>query len=1128
MAVVEARVSLWEALAGRAPGRPTGPSDRGLWTAVVERLNPARARPRLRPGIEEASLVSARGGAYVMLRSPDAAASYLRLSPEELALARLMDGERTLARLVAEFARISGRLAPDQVRRVVADLAGNRMLAELPVDAFRPLASVRRPPWPVRLGRALLAAARGRRMLVVDVDRLVGLLYRAGGRFLFNPVAVVLLALVTLAGLGAFGWTWWQGADSLFLSGGSYPAGAAVLLGLNVVALACHELGHGLAAKHAGRRVPAAGVLVYFGIPSVFVDTTDVWMAGRRARLRTTAAGPAAGLALAGVAGLVGLAVPELSPWTFKLAFLWYLNALFNLNPFLALDGYYLLMDWLEVPNLRARGLAWIRARLRPRWRELDGEGRLIALYGVVAVLWLAIAANLAYRVYADRVSGLVTGVWRAGWPGRLLLAVVVAGLAAPLVYAAAGWAGGRWRALARWWAGRRLAVDLPRRREVLRSSPLAALPAGQLDQLAGQARWLHPGSGTALVRAGAAQREVLVVAEGAVEGRRPGDPGGTVRQRVGPGGVVGLAAALAGAPASLSWHTAGTTLLALPAPVVAATVGGSAGVMADRAEAESVFAECPGLAGLDEEERAALATRAYPVSVPPGSPVPAPAPHEAMVVASGVVVQSDGTELRRGSVLLPPASHRPPAATARAWVRLWLVPVVAAAAVSGAAAGRAPRYGVHPPAAYPPLAVPPGPPPAGLDGTRDRWFERRLRWLVLLLLLLALLLSGSHLLAGPAWSEMPEDRVLLTVTRGLVETTVDGEPERLRPGGRIYLAAGDRVAVGAGSLGRLTLHGGSVVLLCAGSDLTVGPVGSDGVRPIAPAGELHLSAGTVLLDTASPSTVFVPAVLAVHTGGRTVVNRGEAWYAVDRAGARVAVGEVAVDGVPVRPTSAALTCGDGVPVGRPVGSPEGLAAGVPGPSTGPSTSGSVPPTAGPGSPSPGTGSPSPAPSGAGSPPASGGPASPEPTGPGPVPTSGGPPPSPGPTTTATTSPPPPPNRPPTIQWVEASGTELTLTIRGAPCTPNAPAILTYFAGVVDEDPASLTVTLSFSGVMVGSEAMVLRDGQFVGTIGPIPWEEHGDLRGGVKVAVRAEDAHGLAAQLDGPPFTLIGCPLVG
>ena len=63
-----------------------------------------------RAGVEEANLVSVRGVAYTMLRSPDPRnACYLRLAPEEVELAHLMDGTRTLARLVAEFARLTGR-----------------------------------------------------------------------------------------------------------------------------------------------------------------------------------------------------------------------------------------------------------------------------------------------------------------------------------------------------------------------------------------------------------------------------------------------------------------------------------------------------------------------------------------------------------------------------------------------------------------------------------------------------------------------------------------------------------------------------------------------------------------------------------------------------------------------------------------------------------------------------------------------------------------------------------------------------------------------------------------------------------------------------------------------------------
>ena len=79
--------------------------------------------------------------------------------------------------------------------------------------------------------------------------------------------------------------------------------------------------------------------------------------------------------------------------------------------------------------------MRWIGARLRrrpPGFGALDTEGRLVALYGILAVLWVAIAANVAYRVWSDRVAGLVTGLWHGGWGARLLLVAVVAGLGVP------------------------------------------------------------------------------------------------------------------------------------------------------------------------------------------------------------------------------------------------------------------------------------------------------------------------------------------------------------------------------------------------------------------------------------------------------------------------------------------------------------------------------------------------------------------------------------------------------------------------------------------------------------------------------------------------------------------------
>ena len=190
------------------------------------------------------------------------------------------------------------------------------MLDELPVDAYhrsrRCGTSVAGPV------RAALLAAQGRRMVVADVDGLVGALYRAGGRWLFTRPAVVLLCW--------WPWparrlplTWWAGAARCSSPAVLSRCGGPVR----------STWSPSPATRPATRSPPntpdagAAGFLVYF-IPSVFVDTTDVWMAGT-ARLLTTAAGPATGLVLAGAASLAGLVFPAAAPWTFKLA-VWYLT----------------------------------------------------------------------------------------------------------------------------------------------------------------------------------------------------------------------------------------------------------------------------------------------------------------------------------------------------------------------------------------------------------------------------------------------------------------------------------------------------------------------------------------------------------------------------------------------------------------------------------------------------------------------------------------------------------------------------------------------------------------------------------------------------------------------------------
>lgn len=962
--------SIWEAVAGRAPGRPVGPADRDLYEAVVERLNPAKARPLFRDGVEEAHLTSLRGQPYVMLRSPGPKAAYVRLHPEEVALAHLMDGRHSVAALVSEFAKITGRLAPGQVLRVVADLAGNRMLGELPVDAFRSVEALRRRPLPLRFGRWLLAVAKGQRFELLDVDRLAAALYRLGGRLFFTRPAGVLLVVAALAGGGVFLAEWARGAKQVFLVNGSYAAGGLALLGLNAVCLMAHELGHALAAKHAGRRVPAAGILMYFGIPSVFVDTTDVWMAGRRARLLTSAAGPGASLAMAGAMNLVGLAFPGFAPLAFKLSFLWYLNALFNLNPLLSLDGYYLLMDWLEIPNLRARGLATFVGNLRRRrlgWQGLAGEDRLVTMYGTAAGLWILISIFLGIRIWKDRVSGLVAGLWYGGWPSRIGLVMFVAVLVHPLVYL-----GGRRVARAVGRARRRLAerrrqADEPRRLEALAASALRGLSVQSLQAMVRDAKWWRPRTATAVIRQGAPPPGVLVVVHGFLEARRDADPSGSVRGRATAGELAGAAATLRGVESPLTWTAVDAVLLVIPAAAFLAAVGDVAGRVGPEAAEAHGLLELPVFASLTEADRSAMLADMRAVDLEPEQAVQLEGPGRAIVVAAGIVRLADGHERLVGGLVGPPSEGATIVATARTRARVWSVPAAAGLAVGLAGGGglRPPlggKAGVHAGGDLP-ITAPWGPPPAAGDGGRaDRRLARSFRRLLVLLLLLALLSLLVAVEPGAAWSEVPGQRLVVSAARGRVDVLVGDRASTLRPGARAAVGQGASIKVRNGSVARLTFRGGGQAVLCPGSKVVVDLIRTPGPEPREPVGALSLRSGKIVVDTRSRSTAFEPVALRVDAAGRRVASTGVARFAATTRTVQVAGGAVTVDGTTVPPSKGGPSCG--VPqraaaAGAPL---DGITAAPPGPS--PSLPSSPSPSAGPSSslvPSPSQGGPAPA-----------------------------------------------------------------------------------------------------------------------------------------------------------------------
>lgn len=193
-----------------------------------------------------------------------------------------------------------------------------------------------------------------------------------------------------------------------------------------------HELGHAFTAKRFGCRVPAMGIAFLVLFPMAYTDVNDVWKVRSRAeRLRVGFAGIRVELTIAVWATLLWLLLPDgfLRNATFVLATTtWISTLILNASPFLRFDGYFLLMDWLGMPNLHQRAFAIGKWRLRRALFGLADEPpevlpkrwlRGLALFAYATWLYrLVIFIGIAILVYmmVPKPLGPILAAIELGW----------------------------------------------------------------------------------------------------------------------------------------------------------------------------------------------------------------------------------------------------------------------------------------------------------------------------------------------------------------------------------------------------------------------------------------------------------------------------------------------------------------------------------------------------------------------------------------------------------------------------------------------------------------------------------------------------------------------------------------
>jgi CRP-like cAMP-binding protein/Zn-dependent protease len=422
--------------AGAAAGatRDEGPEPEGIWALVEDAVDPESFRPRLLDGTEMQDFPIRWGDDHVMIARADGAVLF-ELEPWEAALARKMDGTRTVGEIVVEQLRGSGDFDIEGVAGLVESLRRGGFFGPEPIDLDALLPDRIDPSTNAR--KRLRAFVRDLRISWSGPDRVVRWAYEHGFRLLYTRAALAVMVVISVLGLAAFVYEFESGRHQLTVGPASVQT--LILIGLGFLSTSLHEIAHAATLVHYGRKVRSAGFLLYYGTPAFFIDTSEGLMLPRGARMMQAFAGPFAELTVAGVTSILLFAFPEsaAAPLLYKFSFINFYVVVLNLIPLLELDGYWILADGLEIPDLRPRSMAFIR---REMWQKFARRERFtpqevgLGLYGVVGTVFTIFTSVVGILIWKEVFGGIVVDLWESSLGTRILMVFLVLFFAGPAI----------------------------------------------------------------------------------------------------------------------------------------------------------------------------------------------------------------------------------------------------------------------------------------------------------------------------------------------------------------------------------------------------------------------------------------------------------------------------------------------------------------------------------------------------------------------------------------------------------------------------------------------------------------------------------------------------------------------
>ena len=383
--------------------------------------------PRLRDDLIISRQESSQGVAFI-LKDP-LVGRFLRFREPEYFIAQQLDGATPLAEI--------RRRGEQHFGQALAESAIEAFTAKLQTLGLLDSAAHSAGGLPTRKAARVRGNLFYLRLKVLDPDALLGLLVPKL-RWLFTPAFACLTLGVILLAAAVMMSNWTEIHRRLpgLLRVETIPL---AWMSLWCIVLG-HEFAHGLTCKHFGGGVHEIGLLLIYLQPAMYCNVSEAWMFPEKSkRLLVTLAGAWFEVFAWALATLFWrLTEPGTPPNYLALVVATTLGirTLFNLNPLIKLDGYYLLSDLVEIPNLRKNAFHHIGDCIRTLWRPAQAsvtqatarQRRIFWLYGVLAA---AYSVGLIGFLLIGLGSFLVTRY--KSWGLALFLATVAILFRSPL-----------------------------------------------------------------------------------------------------------------------------------------------------------------------------------------------------------------------------------------------------------------------------------------------------------------------------------------------------------------------------------------------------------------------------------------------------------------------------------------------------------------------------------------------------------------------------------------------------------------------------------------------------------------------------------------------------------------------